>query len=302
MSDPTIQGQRRLGHLYQQFRTTLGVAGRDALMLGVASFASDSSRRLLGSDLLILVAHPDDETLGCGGLIDSSVRLGSSPKVVVLSVGDSKNNEVRARELSKAMLAFGLHGERVVTGGFTQGRLSEEEPEMYRFVSDLIGKWTPQAIVATSAWDAHVDHRAVGRVARRLADENGIPCYEFFVWGWLYPRTVIAAARAERRAGWVGSSPWAYSRPIALQLGVSFGRKKAALECYESQIAPSAGRYELSFPPEKQAAGGAISDRLLRYCLRQDELFFPHSGIRKKPPLRVTSLADLGSSKGWRWG
>ena len=302
MSDPTIQGQRRLGHLYHQVRTTIGLAGRDALMVGLASLASDSSRRLLGRDLLILVAHPDDETLGCGGLIDSSVRLGSSPKVVILSVGDSRSNEVRAGELSKAMLTIGLHGEHVVTGGFTQGLLTEEEPDMYRFVSDLVGKWTPEAIVATSAWDAHVDHRAVGRVARRLADESGIPCYEFFVWGWLYPRTVIAAARAERSAGWVSSVPWAYSRPVALQLGVSFERKKAALGCYESQIAASAGSYGLSFPPETQPADGAISDNLLRYCLRQHELFFPHTGFRKKPPLSINSVGDLGSSRGWRWG
>jgi hypothetical protein len=157
-------------------------------------------------------------------------------------------------------------------------------------------------IVANSAWDAHVDHRAVGRVARRVAADRGIPCYEFFIWGWLYPRTVLAAAQAERKAGWVGSSPFGYHRPLALQLGMSLDRKRVALECYESQIAGSATRRGLSVPDGRAASDGAISDALLRHCLRGRELFFPHAGLRSKPPIASAVVEDLGSRKGWRWG
>ncbi|MFQ3611471.1 MAG: PIG-L family deacetylase, partial [Fimbriimonadales bacterium] len=38
--------------------------------------------------LLIIAPHPDDEVLGCGGLIAEAVRQGSAVRVVAITAGD----------------------------------------------------------------------------------------------------------------------------------------------------------------------------------------------------------------------
>src|ERR1700712_111201 len=74
---------------------------------------------------LILAPHPDDESLGCGGLIASCVAAGRTPLVVILTDGAGSHpnsrtfppdrlRAVRAQEARDAVGCVGLPPGRVV--------------------------------------------------------------------------------------------------------------------------------------------------------------------------------------------
>src|ERR1700753_4096951 len=74
---------------------------------------------------LILAPHPDDESLGCGGLIAACVEAGRSPLVVVLTdgAGSHPNSRAfspvrlrarRAQEVRDAVGILGLKENRLV--------------------------------------------------------------------------------------------------------------------------------------------------------------------------------------------
>ncbi len=63
-------------------------------LLTLRGVASAQRRELCAAEnrpILILAPHPDDEILGCAGLMARLVRLGNAPEVVVLSGGGGQS-------------------------------------------------------------------------------------------------------------------------------------------------------------------------------------------------------------------
>jgi len=300
---------------YDELRRRLGLRVRDFLQWWLESTTHYEQPGALGRRPMIVVAHADDETLGCGGLIASLAAQGILPWVVVMTTegparlppGDDAA-EIRRQELYGAMASLGLPASRVVIGSFRDGAMTEDEHEMHEFLSRTVRLVEPDVLIVTSGWDAHVDHRAVGRAGGSVARQLSIPCYEFFVWGWLYPRRVLAVARAERMAVGVRWGGWRQGRPVGVRLGASSGEaKRAALGCYVSQLDVTAAKMGVVPISGFSAPGGALSDDLLRYCVRPVELFFRcrardvpvgGGGGGSEDPSAVQS--DTGG--GWRWG
>lgn len=98
-----------------------------------------SSARATASDrILILAPHEDDETLGCGGLIQQAAAAGAAVRVAYLTSGDHnqlafmvyrrrpwlsprvnrKMGEIRIREASEAMAFLGVPVEKLVFLGY----------------------------------------------------------------------------------------------------------------------------------------------------------------------------------------
>src|ERR1700744_3098512 len=78
-----------------------------------------------GGTCLVLAPHPDDESLGCGGLIAACVAAGRMPLVAILTdgVGSHPNSrtyppdrlrEVRTQEVRQAVGFLGLPPDRIV--------------------------------------------------------------------------------------------------------------------------------------------------------------------------------------------
>src|ERR1700712_2227887 len=78
-----------------------------------------------GGTCLILAPHPDDESLGCGGLIAACVAAGRMPLVAILTDGAGSHpnsrsfppdrlRTVRAQEVRQAVGCLGLPPDRVV--------------------------------------------------------------------------------------------------------------------------------------------------------------------------------------------
>jgi len=190
-----------------------------------------------GAQLIVLAAHPDDETLGAGGLIAAATAAGVRVDVVVATDGaashpDSPTRSAaqlasqRRREATAAIAC--LSGEASVTFlGLPDGELSRHQPELARVLEELL---LPGCLVVTP-WrgDRHPDHEACAFATRAvLRRRPGCTHWQYPIWAWHWadPATGL---------------PW----PALFRLDLTDGPRSAkqrALACYVSQYRPLSGQ------------------------------------------------------------
>jgi LmbE family N-acetylglucosaminyl deacetylase len=145
-----------------------------------------------GDRLLLLVAHPDDETLGAGGLIASAAAAGASVTVVVATDGEASHPdsvthsraqiaEIRRAEVTTAVSR--LHPQaRLEFLGLPDSELSSYVDEL---VSQAAGYATQVSLLVTPwSGDRHPDHAACAQAGAQLAQVNGIEHWQFPIWAW----------------------------------------------------------------------------------------------------------------------
>lgn len=143
--------------------------------------------------LVVVAAHPDDETLGAGGLIATAHAHGLLVYVVLLTAGESA---VRGTGLGRHQLARLRLGEveravselapeaPVVFLGAADGRVAEAEPEVTASLTELIGPGARTLIAAPWREDGNPDHEAAGRAAAGAARRTGARLAEYPLQGW----------------------------------------------------------------------------------------------------------------------
>ncbi|CAN5282455.1 hypothetical protein BH11ACT5_BH11ACT5_09950 [soil metagenome] len=167
-------------------------------------------------ELLVVAAHPDDETLGAGGLIAEGVRRGIRMRVVVVTDGGAAGlADERSAELDAAMAVLGASATPL---GFADGETREHRDEIRAQLEPLVAALGPRALIA-APWrgDGHRDHRVVGEIAAELAGGRRFIEYPVWLWHWGSPSS--------------REVPW--GRFVSLR--VDAARKSAALDEYRSQ-------------------------------------------------------------------
>ncbi len=119
--------------------------------------------------VLVLAPHPDDEVLGCGGMLAFHATRGDSVRVVFLSGAGS----AREDEAARAALSLGLDAPRV--HGFADGGLEDEE-ELGACVAREVAEHAPELVYAPSPLELHPDHRATLRALVEAADGQDFRC------------------------------------------------------------------------------------------------------------------------------
>ncbi|MBD7994892.1 bifunctional PIG-L family deacetylase/class I SAM-dependent methyltransferase [Arthrobacter sp. Sa2CUA1] len=183
--------------------------------------------------LVVLAAHPDDETLGAGGLIASLAATGTAVDVIVATAGEASHphspthtpqvlSEVREKELRGAVEQL-APGASVRLLGLPDGGLAGHRQELARVLAGLVADGGDDVWLA-APWrgDGHTDHDTAGAVAAEVAKTMRIPLLEYPIWLWHWG----AAA----------------DLPEGLHLfgldGTSENRKSFAMAAHHSQVAP----------------------------------------------------------------
>lgn len=113
--------------------------------------------------LLVVAAHPDDETFGCGGTIASEVAQGSEVTVCCLTGTTSRHRELKA--------ACEVLGARVIA---LKGKdLQLTIPEVTNTLIPIIQEVQPEVIISHSSDDYHPDHQVVHQAFKRAAEWAG---------------------------------------------------------------------------------------------------------------------------------
>jgi LmbE family N-acetylglucosaminyl deacetylase len=142
--------------------------------------------RLRGERLLVLAPHPDDEVIGCGGLVAQHIREGRSVRVVVATDGAAAGDAATREEESRRGLAilsgedregsvadgsFGLsapQGERIT---FLRHR-DRELPSEIDALRDILTGYKPDLILAPSPIEIHPDHSALSNAFCELIQRD----------------------------------------------------------------------------------------------------------------------------------
>jgi LmbE family N-acetylglucosaminyl deacetylase len=188
--------------------------------------------------LVVVAAHPDDETLGLGGMIAVLTSVGVRVDVVSVSDGGAaypglahlerkRLERTRRDELSKAADVLGVKD--IVRLGLPDGGLSDHEAWLADQLRRILRK-RPAGVWCAANWrgDGHPDHEAVGRASLFAARRTGAVLLDYPIWMWHWAVPDDSAV------------PWPRARRVSLTSS-SVERKQLAGQSFRSQFAISAG-------------------------------------------------------------
>lgn len=146
-----------------------------------------------GETCLVLAPHPDDESLGCGGLIALACALGHPPAVAILTDGSGSHPgsvshppadlaALRQAEARRAVACLGLPAERLVFLQEVDGQARGCD-DVVRRVAAIVQAFGCSTVVAPWRLDPHCDHATAAQIAARL----GVRVLSYPVWGWMLP-------------------------------------------------------------------------------------------------------------------
>lgn len=155
-----------------------------------------------GGGLVVVAPHPDDESLGCGGLIAEACARSTPLRLVVLSdgVGSHPNSAaysperlrgLREAETLAAAAALGLRPSDVSFLRLPDRLVPSTGPEAETAVVAIAAAARAcgaGAILVTSRHDPHCDHEAAHALAMRAARHlPAIRIFAYPVWAWTLP-------------------------------------------------------------------------------------------------------------------
>lgn len=147
--------------------------------------------------VLIVAPHPDDEVLGCSGLIQRLLNKGKRVDVVILSGGgkshagccridESTLIESRRNLSRKAAKILGLPLENLHFLDYPDGSIAFDCSETDQ-LRKLIDTLQPKAIFVPHKGEGWSDHLEAGRIVQKLVGEMAdVLLYEYCVWFWYY--------------------------------------------------------------------------------------------------------------------
>ena len=181
----------------------------------------------------IFAPHPDDEILGCGGLLQQFAANGNHIILVHVTHGTqshpnsqiyspAKLNTIRPQESLEALKVLGIdHQVTIISLDLTDGEVFAQQAQFYKKLAAII---QPDDVLVTPfVHDGHPDHEATGQVVATFAKQQQLACYQVFIWAWHW------AEPADNRIPW--------SRAVRVDLNAEqLQRKTEAIACFKSQI------------------------------------------------------------------
>jgi LmbE family N-acetylglucosaminyl deacetylase len=177
---------------------------------------------------LVVIAHPDDESFGLGGVLERLGRDGVRVRVLCLTRGEASTLGddadlaiIRSRELACA--ADQLAVEAVMLLEHPDGGLADvSTADLDRAVNDHVGDADVIVVFEPGGVTAHPDHQAASRAAERVAAQRGLRSLQ-----WGVSPEVAAVLNAEFDTSFVGVE--------GDDLAVDRGAQWRAIACHRSQ-------------------------------------------------------------------
>jgi LmbE family N-acetylglucosaminyl deacetylase len=197
-------------------------------------------------EIVVVGAHPDDETLGFGAASALLARLGVRVQVVSASDGGRSHPDLsllqrhrlemtRRAELHRATAVLGIPPP--ISLGLPDGEIVDHEPRLTDLLIEIMAA-RPRGTWCAATWrgDGHPDHEAVGRAAATAAAVTGAELMEYPVWMWHWAFPGDEAV------------PWDRALRVPADRA-AVGRKQRAADCFRSQFEPVAPGGAAVLPP-----------------------------------------------------
>ena len=150
----------------------------------------------LSDGSVIIAPHPDDEVIGCAGLIRTLVERGMPPHVIIMTGGGGSHRGccstpeeeivIARRKLTvKALEALGLPMSHLHLLDYPDGGISAEHSETKR-IQMLLSEISPKAIFVPHWGEEWSDHINAASIAKECVKDKGVSIYEYCVWLWYF--------------------------------------------------------------------------------------------------------------------
>ena len=165
-----------------------------------------------GARLQVVVAHPDDETFGCGSLLLHAAAAGATTSVLCATRGEAGEGNAtdlgatRERELREAARVLGVA--RVDLLGFADSGMSGDAgantlvgapfQRVVAAVRAVVDDVRPDVLVTLDASDSHRDHVRIRDAAVEAARAAGVPRVYFACLPRSLMRRWVEHMRTER--------------------------------------------------------------------------------------------------------
>jgi LmbE family N-acetylglucosaminyl deacetylase len=217
-------------------------------------------------DILVFAPHPDDEVIGCGGVIQQALAAGESVRIVFTTSGDGypkaasallgktessltardfkRLGETRRREAIAAAGVLGIDESSIVFLGYPDASLAKVPASYDRAAAQAnftaaLRDSRPSRVYVTNSADEHADHRVTNELVREAAAATGFSgqLLTFIVHsGDLIWPTAGALFQTRTSSGSTYPAGVSWPPPIRIPLSVAERQTKLrALKCHASQ-------------------------------------------------------------------
>lgn len=225
--------------LFHYIRTWFGLFGVDAGLC------------LSEGSVLVIAPHPDDETIGCGGVMASLCAQGRKVNVIIVTDGSSSTKSsvitpeelaaIRRQESLNALKVLGLSQENVYFLSYPDNQIANNMLAISQSIGAHIAQISPDVIFIPHDFDEHPDHRAVANIVEGLQYREGLKArvlqypvwYKTLSWPYGILRCLV--------------TPAIYHRCKFLRLGSLLEKKEEALLQYRSQFENLTGEVNWRF-------------------------------------------------------
>lgn len=185
--------------------------------------------------IAVIVAHPDDEVLGCGGTIRRHVAAGDDVSILILADGETSRdsfpgNDAIGARLDAARKAAALLGvSQVSMGSFPDNRMDGRPLlEVVKSVEQHIRDFAPDTVYTHHIGDLNVDHQCVHKaVVTASRPQAGHPVR----------RLLFCEIPSSTEWQMPGSGP-AFAPNWFVDIGATLDDKMKALRAYDSEMRP----------------------------------------------------------------
>ena len=145
--------------------------------------------------VLIVAPHPDDEVIGCGGLITRLVGEGRVPYIVVMTGGEGSHRgccnltadaitEARRGLTLDALSILGVPRENIYELTYPDGGIILENTHTEQ-LRKLIDQLQPQTVFVPHWGEGWPDHVKTAEIVKGIVPTT-TAIYEYCVWMWYY--------------------------------------------------------------------------------------------------------------------
>ncbi|MBD8205845.1 MULTISPECIES: PIG-L family deacetylase [unclassified Microbacterium] len=225
--------------------------------------------------VIVVAAHPDDETLGAAGLLATASARGIPLDLLVVTDGEASHPAspthtpaslalLRRRELHEAAAIVGMTAAPIFLG-LPDGGTDAHRPAIAAALGDALDRAGADRVLVLSPWrgDGHRDHRVVGEIVDEVCAARGVRSRAFPIWLWHW--------------GGAADVPWTRAERLALDPAAR-DAKTRALDAHASQIAP------LSAAPGDEPM---VHARMRSHFERDAEVFFAPEDAPADPTTTV---------------
>jgi LmbE family N-acetylglucosaminyl deacetylase len=183
---------------------------------------------------LVLAPHPDDESIGCGGMIAELCGAGRPPRVAVLTDGTGSHpgsntisssalRRIREHEAREALRLLGFAAPNAPIFMRLRDTAAPHRGALFEVAVSRLRALCTDCDTICAPWseDPHSDHLAAHLMAAAVAKYAAIRHISYPVWGWTLPDEKHLPERPVR--GW------------RLDISAYMAQKQSAVQAHRSQ-------------------------------------------------------------------